>query len=105
MYGRGSIILETHPQALTVPISAVQITRRKKYVFIVKGNRVFQRAIETGVDGEEWLEVTRGLSPGEEVVTAGAEGLGDSSLVRVTRGIDPFSGQKVGNKVQAAAQP
>jgi len=37
------------------------------------------------VDGGTWLEVTRGLSPSEEVVVGGADALADGTPVRVSR--------------------
>jgi RND family efflux transporter MFP subunit len=95
MYGRGSIVLDVHPGMPVVPASAVQISSNAKYVYVLDGDRVQRRAIETGVDGGNWLEVTRGLRPGEEVVTAGMDGLADGAQVRPVRGVDPFSGQKL----------
>jgi RND family efflux transporter MFP subunit len=95
MYGRGAIILAVHPRAVVVPVSAVQITRQQRYVFVVKGSQVFQRMIKTGEDGETWLEVVEGLKAGDKVVTAGAEGLADATVVRVSEGVDPYTGARV----------
>jgi len=93
MYGRGSIVVATRPNAATVPTSAVQVSNRRAFAFVVHGNQVERREIETGVDNDEWLEVTRGLAVGEEVVIAGADALSDKATVRVARNIDPISGQ------------
>lgn len=95
MYGRGAIVVGLHPQAVTVPISAVQISLENKYVYIVKRDRVYQRIITTGVDNENWIEVTNGLKKGEKVVTAGVESLTDGLAVRVAEDVDPFSGKKI----------
>jgi RND family efflux transporter MFP subunit len=103
MYGRGAIVLETHPRAVVVPVGAVQISRNQQYVFVVKGGRAFRHPIKTGVDGDDWLEVTSGLEPGARVVTAGAEGLADGAVVRVAEGVDPYNGQR--SAPQAAAKP
>ena len=54
-----------------------------------------------GVDGGTWMEVTGGLHPDEEVVTAGTDGLADGAKVRVARDVDPYTGEKV----QAGADP
>ncbi len=48
-----------------------------------------------GVDGGEWLEVTGGLKPGAEIVTAGIDVLSDGALVRALKGVDPFTGKPV----------
>jgi RND family efflux transporter MFP subunit len=95
MYGRGAIILETHPRATVVTASAIQISNDRKYVFVLKGDAAQRREITVGFDAGTWLEVVKGLAPGEEVVTAGADGLATGTKVRVSRKIDPYSGEKL----------
>lgn len=51
--------------------------------------------VDVGVDGGDWLEVTRGLAPGDEFVTAGMDVLSDGTPVRALQGVDPFSGRPV----------
>ena len=94
MYGRGSITLDVHPGAAVVPAAAVQISSAQKYVFVLKNDKVARQGVTTGVDGGDWLEVLSGLRAGDEVVTAGADGLSDGSVVRVARDVDPYSGVK-----------
>lgn len=89
MYGRGVIRLAVHPRAVVVPAAAMQISDKSRYVFVLDGDKVHRRAVETGVDGGEWLEITKGVSAGEEVVVAGADGLSEGSSVRVARGGAP----------------
>ncbi len=85
MYGRGSIRIDVHPNVPVIPAVAMQVSETQRYVFVVKGDKVERRAIETGVDEGEWLEVLKGLAPGEEVVIAGADGLSDGSTIRQGR--------------------
>jgi len=40
----------------------------KKLVFTISGQRLQRREIMTGIEGEEFMEVTSGLQPGERVV-------------------------------------
>ncbi len=98
MYGRGSIVLTTHPNTPVVSVNAVQITSGKKYVFVLQGDKVERRPIETGaeLDGGETLEVRSGLRAGDEVVIAGADGLSNGVAVRAVRDINPFTGEKAG---------
>lgn len=104
MYGRGSIRVDLHPNALVVPVTAVLTSNDKRYVFLVEGDKVRRREVQIGVDGGDWLEVTGGLKVTDEVVTAGAEGLSDGATVRVAHNVDPYSGkQLVGGTT--AAQP
>jgi len=62
---------------------------------------VHRREIVTGVDNGTWLEVKSGLKEGDEIVTAGIDGLSDNAQVRVTRDIDPYSGAKVAGPAKA----
>jgi membrane fusion protein (multidrug efflux system) len=85
MYGRASIRVDVHPHMPVIPAVAMQVSDTRRYVFVVHGEKVERRTIETGVDTGDWLEVTRGLSAGEEVVIAGADGLSDGSSIRIDR--------------------
>ncbi len=58
---------------LFVPATAVQRDGEQAIVFVPVGEREFQlRPIEVGIRTNEWVEVTRGLAPGERVVTTGS---------------------------------
>jgi RND family efflux transporter MFP subunit len=102
MYGRGSILLETHPQAVVVPGAAIQISSGARYVFVLDKDKVSRRPIEIGVDEGDWVEIARGVSPGDEVVTAGADGLSEGTPVRVVRDVDPYTGAKAQNVMPPA---
>jgi membrane fusion protein, multidrug efflux system len=108
MYGRGSIVLAIHPNTPVVSVNAVQITRGKRYVFVLRGTKVERRSIETGaeIDGGDTLEVRSGVQTGDEVVIAGADGLSDGTTVRVSRDINPYTGEQVaGAPVPAGSAP
>ncbi|HXU04899.1 MAG TPA: efflux RND transporter periplasmic adaptor subunit [Polyangia bacterium] len=93
MYGRGAIVVETHPQMAVVPVGAVVLTNRQAFAFAVDpgGDVVHRRALTLGVDGGDWFEIKAGLHAGDEVVVAGAEALADGMKVRAARGTDPFA--------------
>jgi RND family efflux transporter MFP subunit len=92
MYGRGAIVVETHPQVPVVPVASVVTSNHEAFAFVTDGaGVVHRRAITVGVDGGEWLEIKSGLRPGDEVVVSGAESLADGMTVRAARGPDPFA--------------
>jgi RND family efflux transporter MFP subunit len=92
MYGRGAIVVDTHPQVPVVPVASVVLSNHEAFAFVVDGaSVVHRRALTLGVDGGEWLEVKTGLRPGDEVVVSGAESLADGMPVRAARGPDPFA--------------
>jgi len=95
MYGRGYITTSIHKDAVVVPAGAVQISNDKSYVFLLQGDKVKRAEIKTGVDGGNWLEVTSGLSRGDQIITAGADILSDGSQVRAQLDVDPYTGAKL----------
>jgi membrane fusion protein, heavy metal efflux system len=60
-------------QGLFAPSAAVQRDGDKAIVFVPLGATEFQlREVETGVRSGAWIQITRGLTAGERVVTTGA---------------------------------
>lgn len=94
MYGHGAIITDVHKNAIVAPTVGVLSSAGKHYVFTLEGTKVKRRAVEVGVDGGDWLEITQGLGAGDQIVTAGTDALADGIEVRVQQGVDPFSGAK-----------
>ena len=69
MFGEVSFEAKPH-DALRVPFDAVIDSGEQKVVFVALGEGRFQpRRIETGTQSSDWVEVTSGLTPGEQVVT------------------------------------
>lgn len=58
---------------LAVPATAVQRLGEEQFVFVPKDSLFFEkRAIQTGEELGDWVEVARGLQAGEQVVTEGS---------------------------------
>lgn len=75
------IQLKAHT-GMTVPRNAVLQDEQGAYVFRVvdgKGQRV---AVTTGLESDQWIEITSGLNPGESVVSLGNYELRDGMPVR-----------------------
>ena len=51
------------------------------------------------------MEVLSGLKPGDDVVTAGAEGLAEGTVVRTVRDMDPYSGVATTESAAAPKKP
>lgn len=93
MFGRGAIVVDVHRAAPIIPATAMQVTNGKKYAFLMKNDKVERRELEIGVDEGTWLEVKKGVSVGDEVVTVGMDAISDGAAVRVSRDVDPFKGR------------
>jgi RND family efflux transporter MFP subunit len=85
LYGRAYIELARHTGAMVVPVAAVQINDRGSFVFVARGDQVERRKVVLGteVDAGAGLEILSGLSPTDQVVIAGADGLSSGTKVRV----------------------
>jgi RND family efflux transporter MFP subunit len=69
MFGYARLMLERRSDAIAIPIQALSGARGHTSVMVVGPlNRVATRAIETGVETPDLIEVARGLKEGELVV-------------------------------------
>jgi membrane fusion protein, multidrug efflux system len=100
------MLLDTLKDVVTVPIAAVQRGAPGTYVYKVnQGNSVSVHAIQLGVQDGDFFAVESGLSPGDQVVTDGADRLRDGAHVSIpaasphpsgtsARGADAGSGER-----------
>ncbi len=87
MYGRATLMLDRHPRAMVIPAGAVQIADERHFVFVHAAGAVRRTEVQIGFAAEELLEVTRGLSPGAEIVVNGVDLVFDGAKVRTTRAV------------------
>jgi membrane fusion protein, copper/silver efflux system len=71
VYADGRVSLDA-PETLAVPRAAVIQTGPQAVVYVERGNGNYERkAVKTGSRGDDFIEITSGLSAGEKVVTNG----------------------------------
>jgi len=69
MYADVRLQVQNHPDALTVPIQAVQHESGKSQVLVLdQHNRVQPREIETGLEDPRRVEILSGLNEGDRVI-------------------------------------
>lgn len=84
MFARVQIFLETIPDAVVVSAQALKVTSKKaQTVFIVENGKAFKRQVETGIEAENEVQITKGIRPGELVIVSGHEKLKDGAPVQV----------------------
>jgi RND family efflux transporter MFP subunit len=86
MFANAKLILEKHPNALTLPTSALipaQGTEPPR-VLIVENKVVHRVPIKVGLDDGVRLEVVEGLTGNEDVVVVGKGGLSDGTRVKAS---------------------
>ncbi|MBK9516086.1 MAG: efflux RND transporter periplasmic adaptor subunit [Anaeromyxobacter sp.] len=73
MFAAVKLYLPGDEEALALPRAAVLADEGRSFVFVhSQGDFFMRRPVETGRESVDWIEVTRGLSGGEQVVVEGA---------------------------------
>lgn len=88
MFARASINTGAHQNILAVPRDAILFASSESEVFIVEDGVARKRRLELGADWRELVEVTAGLTQGDQVVTAGQHVLKDGVKVNVVARVE-----------------
>ena len=81
MFANINVIVPTKSNVLTIPQMAVQYSPFGDTVFVVQNGKAAQRYITLGEQRGAEIEVTRGLSANETIVSVGAEKLQNGAAV------------------------
>lgn len=84
MFGRAEILLRSNSKAVLVPIQSLLSESGNDFVYVLKENQVSRRPIRKGAVRDTVVEILQGLTPGEQVVTAGHYALKDGIQVRLS---------------------
>ena len=83
MFGRIRIDYDQRADALTIPRLALLDDEGEPSVYVVREGKAVRTPIELGYIDGNFVEVRKGLEPGDAVVTAGKVALRDGGLVQV----------------------
>ena len=83
MFARVAIVYERKPDALQIPRTALLDTDGQPKVFVVKDGKAAERTVTLGLTNGGWIEVTEGLTDGEQVVVVGQGAVKPGAAVRV----------------------
>jgi multidrug efflux pump subunit AcrA (membrane-fusion protein) len=81
-----SMVARTIENAITIPLPALLKSPEGATTVMVVGqdNKAHQTKVETGIRSGNLVQITKGLQPGQTVVTTGAYGLPDNTQVKAT---------------------
>jgi RND family efflux transporter MFP subunit len=85
MFVKADIVTNHKDSIIVIPKSIILSRQRGKTVFIVDRGVAAERIIETGLENNADVEVTRGLVKNERVVTSGFETLSNRSKVKIIK--------------------
>lgn len=83
MFVNAAIVVEQKDSVLAVPPEVVLSQMGGKFVYVVEKETARKRIVQTGLEGNERIEIVSGLKPGEQVVVKGFETLRDGSKVNI----------------------
>ncbi|MDF2177375.1 efflux RND transporter periplasmic adaptor subunit [Aliiglaciecola sp. CAU 1673] len=87
MFVTAWILVEERPQTLKVPNQAILMRDNKPFVYMLDAdNRAQLRAVQTGIEDLQEIEILEGLNDGDQVVTVGKHKLADGTPVRLVNG-------------------
>ena len=83
MYAQVQLNLADAPDAVAVPVAAVDGTGKECKVYVVdSAGLVHVRAVETGIQNPQFVQVVSGIQPGEGVILGSHSGLQDGQKVQ-----------------------
>ena len=71
-----------HQQAVQIPIDAVSRLEDVQYVYIVRDGKARRVNVEIGAREENRVEITKGLTGGEQVIVSGKDLVHDGTPVQ-----------------------
>lgn len=83
MYCRVKLITETKTDVVAIPRTAILTRGGQDSVFVVNGGMVESRPVSVGITVDNMVEITSGLSAGNEIVISGQTMLDSGSKVNV----------------------
>lgn len=85
MFARVNIIHDVHENTVLVPKDAVMSEDRESVVFVLRDSTAVRQQIQIGFTNTTHVEVIRGLTVGDTVVTTGKASLKDSTVVEIVK--------------------
>lgn len=77
------LVLQTLPDALSVPVDAVQFGNQGNYVYVIRDGKAHVQPVTLGVTAQDRIEVLSGLKAGDQVALEGLDRLREGARVRV----------------------
>ncbi len=77
------IIVEKKDNVLRIPDLAVFEKEKKNCVYVIEEDKAVLREIETGLEGEDYLEVISGVSEGEAVILSPGDDIAEGVRVKI----------------------
>jgi membrane fusion protein (multidrug efflux system) len=92
MFARLKVLLKNIDDAVVVPLEALVTTPKGQVVFVVEDGKAIARAVKTGIEADNRIQMVSGVQPGDKVIVAGNEKLKNG--VEISLAMDEKSGMR-----------
>ncbi len=87
MFATVTFIAATHPNALVIPVEAIQTDDQgAKSVFTVANGIAHKTSVTLGLQSNNLVEILSGLTPSDSVITIGQDQVKEGGLIRESQG-------------------
>lgn len=83
MFVKADLIIEKHENAVVIPKELVRGSNRSMSVFVSSKGYAVQKTVTTGIENMTEIEIIRGLSEGDQLITKGYETLKNRSKIKI----------------------
>ena len=83
MFAKIELVLAVHKNVLSVPIDTIGETDNEKYVYVIKDSVAYKKIIKTGISQNNFVEITKGVSSGDDIVSVGWHNIMDGIKVEI----------------------
>lgn len=85
MFAKADVVTVRKDSVLSIPKDIIKNRRGGKLVYTVDRNSAEEKVIHTGISDDKYIEVEKGLEPGDKIVVKGYEWLRNRSKVKVMK--------------------
>lgn len=85
MFVKADIVTSHKDTVIVIPKNIILSRQKGKTVFLFDKGRATERVIQTGLENLTNVEVTKGLTKNDRIITSGFETLGDKSKVKIIK--------------------
>jgi RND family efflux transporter MFP subunit len=104
MFARLKVLLKNIDDAVIVPVEALVTTAKGQVVFVVEDGKAMARAVKTGIEADNRIQLVSGVRPGDKVIVAGNEKLKSGGEVSLAVDEKSAMGKNKGMAGQAVLQ-
>ncbi len=85
MFGTVHVVLDTHPNAITIPSSIILKDAVGYFLWVVHDGKSLRKNVDVGWNQNERTEILAGLSIKDSIITVGTQSLRDSGSVNISQ--------------------